>query len=89
MKITKEKNQLVMRIDLEQNSYDAVGDLIGKVPNLIGVVDVEKHEHSISQLNDLAYKGTQQEGMPIIDFWEDQEGLEKVCKELGLNIWYR
>jgi hypothetical protein len=90
MKITKENNQLVLRIDLEQNSYDAIGDLIGKVPNIIAVIDEsDKQKHSISHLSDLGYKGTQQEGSPIIDFWYDKEGLEKVAKELGLDIWYK
>jgi hypothetical protein len=90
MKITKEYNQLVMRIDLEQNSYDAIGELIDKVPNIIAVVDEsDKQEHSISQLCDLGYKATQQEGMSIINFWQDKEGLLKVAKELEIPIWYK
>jgi hypothetical protein len=88
MEITKENNQLVLREDLEQNSYDATGELIGKVPNLIGVINKKTQEHSISYLSDLGYKGTQQQGAPIINFSYDEEGLEKVCKELGLMIWY-
>jgi hypothetical protein len=87
MKITKENNELVLRIPLEQPSYDAIGELIGTVPNLIGVIDRKNRQHSISHLNDLGYKGDQQEGMPIIDFWADEEGLRNACKELGLDIW--
>ena len=89
MKITKENNQLVMRIDLDQNSYDAGGDLIGKVPNIIAVIDDKEQNHSISYMSDLGYKGAQQEGMPIIDFWHDKEELLKVAKELDIPIWYK
>lgn len=88
MKITKEDNHLVLRVPMVQNSYDATGELIGKVPNIIGVIDEKGQHHSISHLADLAYKGTQQVGSPIIDFSYDREGLEDVCKELQLNIWH-
>jgi len=84
MKITKEDNQLVLRIHLTQKSYDILDEEIGDVPNLIGVVNGD--EYTISYLCDLAYKDDQQEGMAIINF-PSQEMLEDVCKELGLDIW--
>ena len=86
MKITKENNELVLRIPLtqkESNCYMDDKDL-RTVPNLIGVVSGD--ECSISYLIDLAYKGDQQEGMPLI-MLEDEEELREVCKELGLDVW--
>jgi hypothetical protein len=81
--ITKEKDEMVLRVPLTQNSYDAVGELIGEVPNLIGVAG---KEFSISYLIDLGYKGDQQEGSPIVAF-DDRDGLEEACKILGLDVW--
>jgi hypothetical protein len=84
MKITKEGQELVLRVPLRQPSYDAVGEYQGDTDNLIGIST--DREWTISYLNDLGYKGTQQEGAPIINFYSRKE-LEKACKELGINIW--
>ena len=84
MKITKENDELVLRLPLHQKSYDAIGDYIGEVPNLIGII--AGNEFSISQGIDLGYKDDFQEGMPVIMFC-DREELEKACKELDIDIW--
>ena len=85
MKIEKKDDKIILELDLFQNSYDAIGELIGKVPNLIGVVAGNKY--SISQLCDLGYKDDQQEGNPIIMF-SSQDELTEVCKEFNINIWH-
>lgn len=82
--ITKENEELVLKIPLWQKSYDAIGEEIGNVPNLIGFSDGK--EFSINQLCDLGYKDSTQLGMPILMFTDKQE-LEKECKKLGLEIW--
>lgn len=84
MKIVKEGSDLVLRLPLWQKSYDAVGELIGDVPNLIGVV--AGHEFSLSQLIDLGYKDDQQEGGPYIMF-DDEKSLREKCKEFGIEVW--
>lgn len=89
MNITKEIDQdgiseLVLRVPLKQISYDAVGEPIEETNNLIGII--AGGDYSISQLIDLGYKGDQQEGMPLITFY-DREGLEEACDKLGLDIW--
>lgn len=84
MKITKEKNELVIKLPLSQPSYDAIDEYVGETDNLIGVIAAQ--EYSISQLIDLGYKGDQQEGMPIIMF-ETAEELRKVCKEFNISVW--
>ena len=90
MKITKEKDELVIRLPLtqkENNCYMDEKDL-RDVHNLIGVCNKKKNEYTISQLCDLSYKGAQQEGMPYI-FLEDEQELEEVCRKCGLSIWYK
>lgn len=84
MKLTKEGNELVLRLPLRQNSYDAAQELIGQTENLIGVV--AGNNFSISQLMDLGYKGDQQEGMPYIVF-VDEKSLREACTQFGLDVW--
>lgn len=89
MDITKKIDQdgiesLVLTLPLNQISYDAVGTATGEVPNLIGVIAGDRF--TISQLNDLGYKGDQQEGSPYILF-DFREDLEEVCERFGLSIW--
>jgi hypothetical protein len=84
MDITSDKENLIVKIPRFQNSYDAIGELIGKTNNLIGIIAGD--EFTISQLIDLGYKGTQQEGMPILHFSSRKE-LEKVCKKYKIDIW--
>jgi len=86
MKITKENNELVVRIPLKQkinNPYLDENDLT-ETDNLVGIIAGK--EYSLSQLVDLDYKGDQQEGSPILIF-DDREELEKVCKDFGIEIW--
>lgn len=86
MNITEEEGELVLRIPLKQkvNNCYMEDSALGETANLIGVIAAG--EYSISQLNDLSYKGDQQEGSPIIMF-DDREELERVCKELDIDIW--
>jgi len=85
MNITKENNELVVRIPLKQkinNPYIDNKDL-GETDNLVGII--AGNEYSISHLIDLDYKDKQQEGSPIIMF-DDKEELEKVCRDFGIEI---
>jgi len=88
MRITKEDNNLVLRVPLTQKSYDAIDTYIGDVPNLIGVITERKNgnsDYTINQLICLGYKDSIQIGMPIIHLCVKEE-LERTCKELGLDI---
>ena len=95
MKITKENNELVIRMPMEQNSYDAIGELIGKVPFIIGVINKKKNveynednsEFGFSYLIDLGYKGTQDEGEMFLHYNGEEEDFIKLCNELGISIW--
>ena len=86
MNIKKENNELVIRIPMKQkinNPYLDDKDL-SDTDNLVGII--AGNEYSISYLIDLDYKGTQQEGSPIIMF-DTREELEKVCKDFGIQLW--
>lgn len=86
MNISKDGDELVVRIPLKQkenNCYMDDEDL-GMTNNLIGII--AGNDFSLSQLNDLSYKGDQQEGMPIIMF-TDSDDLRQVCKEFGIDVW--
>ena len=87
MNITKENEELVLRIPLKQKMYNHYmgDDPVGEMDNLVGIV--AGRDCSISQLIDMDYKGKPpQEGQPIIMF-SDKEELEEECKKLGINIW--
>ena len=84
MKIERKKNNLVVTIPLFQESFDAIGEHTHNTNNLVGVI--AKDEYTISQLIDLGYKGTQDEGMPIICF-NTREALESACTIAGIDIW--
>jgi len=85
MRISKENDELVLRVPLWQESLDADGESRGKVPSLVGII--AGNECSISHLNDLGYKDDIQEGVPLIGFFADPEGLREACKTLGLDVW--
>ena len=91
MKITKNKKDLVIKIPLYQDSYDAFGEKISSmIPNIIGVIAGERC--TISHLIDLGYKGDVQEGMEII-VWSDYatkkeiEEFKKLCNDLEIDVW--
>ncbi len=90
MKITKNKKDLVIKIPLYQNSYDAIGQKIGQVSNIVGVIAGERC--TISHVIDLGYKDDVQEGMDIV-IWSDYatkkdiEEFKKLCKELDIEVW--
>jgi len=86
MKITKENDELVVRIPLKQkinNSYMDEKDLYD-TDNLVGIIAGD--EYTLSHLIDLNYKDSQQEGMPIL-YFNTKEELEKVCKDFNIAIW--
>ena len=90
MKITKTNKDLVIKIPLYQNSYDAIGQKIGQVSNIVGVIAGEKC--TISQLIDLGYKDDVQEGQEILIYndyaeEEDKEVFRNLCEELGIPVW--
>lgn len=84
MIITKENNELVLRIPIHQPAFDAANEQVGEVDALIGVCTGS--DYSISYLCDMTYAGkAPQEGMPVIMF-TDKEALLEACKTLGIDV---
>lgn len=79
--ITKEGNELVLRIPLKEKGTYTYGDGEYEVDSLCGLD--WGGEYSIAFLNYLDYKNDYQVGMPII-MLEDKERWEEVCKKFNL-----
>ncbi len=90
MKIYKKGKKLIIELEFFQNSYDAIGQKIGQVSNIVGVIAGERC--TISQLIDLGYKDDVQEGQEILIYndyaeEEDKEDFKILCEELGIPVW--
>ena len=55
MKITRKNNKLIIEVNTLQDAHDAIGEVVGKVPNLVGVISGD--EQGIAHLSDRTYKG--------------------------------
>lgn len=79
------------KIPLLQESYDALDEMIGLIPSLVGVVHVSNSgnddRYTIHYLVDLGYKGTQDIGMEVIEI-ETKEEFDNLCKEIPLSVVY-
>ena len=87
MKIRKNGDKLIVELDLVQginNCYDPDEDS-KTTDNLVGIIAGD--EYTISQLNDLSYKGDQQEGPPLVHFYGEEDEFRKICGENGLMVW--
>ena len=82
--LSKDRKTLTLTLPLWQNSYDAIDELIGQVPALVGIIAGQ--EYTISHLIDLGYKDDIQEGSPVI-YFDSREELEAACELAGLSIW--
>ena len=86
MEITKEENDLVIHLPIEQEAFDAIGELVGRVPNLIGVMAGD--EQGIHQSIDMTYKGKDpQIGDRLIQTYYENNEFKKKCEEWKINIF--
>lgn len=86
MKFTRENNELVLRLPLQQHKNNCYDEEEEKelTDNLVGCIAGK--EYTINHLNDLSYKDSQQLGTPILCF-DDEEELREVCKQFDLDVW--
>ena len=89
MKISKSKDgeKIIVELDFwqkESNCYMDDKDL-RDVSNLIGIIAGD--EKTISQLNDLNYKDSQQEGGPLVHFYGDEKEFRDICFDIGIDVW--
>ena len=84
MIITKDKDNLIVKIPFHQKVYDTFGEKSGETDNLIGVIAGD--EITISRSIDMSYKGKDsQEGMPLIHFDGTEPEFIRLCEELGIS----
>lgn len=100
MKITKENNEMVVRIPLTQKGEYTYGEGTWEQDNLVGIVvkpnkgsDDEEFYFAFTQYLD--YKDDLQETAPAVYYYpkgdtfeKEVEEFEKICKELGIQTWY-
>lgn len=86
MKIYKENQELVVRLPMEQDTFDAVGELVGRVQNLIGVIEGDKQ--GIYQSIDMTYKDKDpQIGDLLVQTYFSDDEFRKKCEELGISVF--
>ncbi len=84
MNIKREKDEIVIRLPMWQDSHDALGEVCGQVNNLWGIIAGE--EQGIYQANDLGYKGDVQVGMPLVLTYLENDKFKKLCKDLDISV---
>ena len=86
MIISVNKTHLIVKFPLWQHKNNLYDEESEKelTHKLIGIIAGD--EYTISQLNDLSYKDSKKEGMPIIRF-DNRKELINACKIGGINIW--
>lgn len=68
------------------DEFDAIGELVGRVPNLIGVI--EGDEQGIHQSIDMNYKDKDpQIGGRIVQTYFDNDEFRKRCVEWGIDLF--
>ncbi len=90
MNITKENNEVVIRIPLIQRGESTYGEGQWSVPNLVGVIEQGKNggddEYSLWFAQYLDYKDSLQTTSPAFHFYGDREEFVALCEELLLEV---
>jgi len=86
MNITKENNELVIRLPLEQDALDYTDNKVGTIPAILGVIAGD--EQGICGLIDMTYKG---KGPQMSDFivktCYSRDDFIKKCEEWGIDFF--
>lgn len=96
MDITREANELVVRIPLKAHRYDPFEDRVyGERDNIVGVIDwnvkyigPDHAELGFMYLEDFAYKGKDDQLTDwAIKYPGDIEDFRKLCDKLKITYW--
>ena len=86
MTLSRTETDLIVTIPLSQDAQDFNGDVVGRIPNIMGVQAGD--EQGFCQLADRTYKWKDPD---ICDFivktYYPEEVFEKKCAELGINYF--
>jgi len=92
MLITKDKNNLIIKVPLKQDATDAIGQKCGTIDNIIGIACNDEYgneELGFSRLSDRTYKGASPDICEIFFYVNDleKEAFEKLCEELEIDFF--
>ena len=92
-KISKTKNELVIKVPLQQNRYNPYMEkVVGEMDNIVALIAKDQYDNEemgFAHWIDRSYKGKDDD---VSDFWfkwwGDQNDFEKICKKLKISIVY-
>ena len=96
MKLTREKDELVVRIPLKARRFNPYNEMAGENPdtgemdNIVGVIENQKgyKETGFMYLIDRHYKGKDDDlGDWVVKCNLDPSEFEMLCKKLGITLW--
>ena len=85
--ITKENNELVIRIPLKQEVYNPYSDSVeGEIDNITGLIEGDRV--GFAYLIDRSYKGKSPDlGTMFYEDYMEHDKFRSLCKGLGLGLW--
>ncbi len=91
MKIYKTKESLIVEIPLYQDALDYLGEKVGEISNIIGVIcndECGNEEMGFHHLIDMTYKGKapQIDGL-LVSFHRDKKKFIELCKKLDIDVF--
>lgn len=86
MKITRNKDTLIIELPLWQDAYDAIDEKVGQVHAVIGVIWGD--EQGLAHAIDMTYKGkAPQVGEFIVKTDYPRDDFIKLCTKLGIEFY--
>jgi hypothetical protein len=85
MRLYRKNDKIIVELDALQDSFDAVGEKIGRVDNLVGVI--HGNEQGLARVIDLGYKGSVDYGDIVVHTDYSREDFIKLCEELGIAFF--
>jgi hypothetical protein len=85
MNIKKKKNNLVVTIPIYQPTYDAIGEKIGYISNIVGIIEGDKV--GFAKVIELGYKGSFDYGDFIVIVDMNKDDFRVMCSKLGLDCY--
>lgn len=91
MKISKNKENLIIEIPLYQDALDYFGEKVGEISNIIGVVSQDQwgnEEIGFHKLIDMTHKDkeSQIDGL-LVQYYGNKEDFKKLCKDLDISYF--
>lgn len=83
--LDEKKENIIIEIPLWQDSEDCVGNKIGRISNVVGIICGD--EQGLAQVIDLGYKESFDYGDFIYKTFYSRDDFIKLCKELNIDFF--